>query len=406
MLRGAEYGQHYQVAEGTAPRLLGGEARLAPGDVEIVSPSHGVHRVRRTPMLLQSRLQLAPSRVAGSERHVAASAPPSYGLWNDMNVRQLRYFLQVAEVGSVTRAAEVLHIAQPALSRQIRSLEEDLDATLFHRSERGIALTEAGACLRERAVELLRHFDRVRSEVRDRSGDPRGELTIALPPSMSELLAFPVVQRFRTSFPNVLLRVFEASSGVLDAWSMVAHGKADLAVVGSGEPLASLEAYPFIEEPMGLIGPAESGLALHKPVTLEDLVDRPMVMTSRPNVGRMFLESAMAERNLRLNVALEVNTRQLVLKAVQSGLGFTALPLCSGCELLERGAISMAPIEGVVISWLLIKGREQGLSVAGQRMQLMLRQVAHEQISTGRWPLARMKGFMPPEGGLPPPLST
>jgi LysR family nitrogen assimilation transcriptional regulator len=323
-----------------------------------------------------------------------------------MNVRQLRYFLQIAELGSVTRAAEVLHIAQPALSRQMRSLEEDLDATLLHRSERGITLTEAGECLRASAVELLRHFDRVRSEVRDRSGDASGELTIALPPSMSELLAFPAIQRFRTSFPNVLLRVFEGSSGVLDAWSMVAQGRADLAVVASGEPLASLDAFPFIEEPMCLIGPPGSGLSMDKPLTLEDLVDRPMVAMSRPNVGRMIVESAMAERNFRLDVAMEVNTRQLVLKAVESGLGFTTLPLCSGIDLLERGAISMAPIEGVVISWLLIKGREQGLSVAGQRMQLMLRQVAHEQMSTGRWPLARLKGFMPSEDGRRPPPPT
>lgn len=319
-----------------------------------------------------------------------------HSFWEAMNVRQLRYFLQVAELGSVTRAAEVLHIAQPALSRQMHSLEEDLDATLFHRSERGITLTEAGERLRGSAVELLRHFDRVRSEVRDRSGEPSGELTIALPPSMSELLAFPVIQRFRTRFPNVLLRVFEASSGVLDAWSMVAQGKADLAVVVSSEPLASLEPYPFIEEPMCLIGPPGAGLALDKPLRLEDLVDRPMVAVSRPNVGRMLVESAMAERHLRFNVALEVNTRQMVLKAVESGWGFATLALCSGCELLERGAVSMAPIEGMVISWLLIKGREQGLSVAGQHMQLMLRQMAHEQISSGRWPLARLKGFMPP----------
>jgi LysR family nitrogen assimilation transcriptional regulator len=317
-----------------------------------------------------------------------------------------RYFLQVAELGSVTRAAEVLHIAQPALSRQMHSLEEDLDATLLHRSERGITLTEAGECLRKSAVELLRHFDRVRSEVRDRSGDPSGELTIALPPSMSELLAFPVIQRFRTSYPNVLLRVFSGSSGVLDAWAMVARGKADLAVVGSREPLASLDAYPFIEEPMCLLGPPGSGLAMDKPLNLEDLADRPLVAMSRPNVARMTVESAMAERNLRLSVALEVNTRQLVLKAVESGLGFATLPLCSGSDLLERGVISMAPIEGMVVSWLLIKGREQELSVAGQRMQLMLRQVAHEQISTGRWPLARLKGFMPPEGGRPPSSST
>jgi LysR family nitrogen assimilation transcriptional regulator len=145
---------------------------------------------------------------------------------------------------------------------------------------------------------------------------------------------------------------------------------------------------------------------MDKPLTMEDLVDRPLVAMSRPNVGRMRVESAMAERDLRLNIAMEVNTRQLVLKAVQSGLGFATLPLCSGSDLLARGAVTMAPIEGLEISWLLIKGREQGLSLAGQRMQLMLRQVAYEQISAGRWPLAKLKGFMPPLGGRPAPPST
>jgi LysR family nitrogen assimilation transcriptional regulator len=313
-----------------------------------------------------------------------------------MNVRQLRFFLQVAELGSVTRAAEVLHIAQPALSRQIRSLEEDLDTTLFHRSERGIRLTEAGECLRESAMGLLRHFDRVRSEVRDLSGSPRGELTIAMPPSLFEMLTFPAVQRFRSEFPNVLLRVFEGASGVLDAWSMVAQGKADLAIVASGEPLASLEAYPFVDEPLCLVGPPEAGLDLSTPVALESLATRPIIAMSRPNVARMAIESALAERGAALNIALEVNARQHALAAAQAGMGFATLSVCSGCELLERGKVSMAPIEGLTTKWLLIKSREQGLSQVGEIMWAALRELAYERISDGRWPLARLMGFMPP----------
>ncbi|VWX56178.1 conserved hypothetical protein [Burkholderiales bacterium 8X] len=314
-----------------------------------------------------------------------------------MNVRQLRFFLQVAELGSVTRAAEVLHIAQPALSRQIRSLEEDLDTTLFHRSERGIRLTESGESLRASAMGLLRHFDRVRAEVRDLSGSPRGELTIAMPPSMFEMLTFPAVERFRTDFPNVLLRVFEGASGVLDAWSMVGQGKADLAVVASGEPLASLEAYPFVEEPMCLIGPPGCGLDLSTPVALERLSTLPIIAMSRPNVGRMAIESALAERGASLNIALEVNARQLALSAAQAGLGYATLAVCSGCELLEQGKVAMAPIEGLMVSWLLIKSREQGLSQVGERMRAALRELAYERILDGRWPLARLKGFLPPE---------
>ncbi|MGL3104856.1 LysR family transcriptional regulator [Bradyrhizobium sp. BR 1432] len=100
-----------------------------------------------------------------------------------MNLRQIRYFLKIAELRSFTRASEVLNIAQPALSRQIRMLEEDLGEALFSRSGKGLALTETGRALREKATALVNQFDKLRDEVVDQSV-PRGHLTVGLPPPL------------------------------------------------------------------------------------------------------------------------------------------------------------------------------------------------------------------------------
>ncbi|MES2937926.1 MAG: LysR substrate-binding domain-containing protein [Pseudomonadota bacterium] len=307
-----------------------------------------------------------------------------------MNIRQLRFFLQIAEVGSVTRAASFLHIAQPALSRQIRTLEEELGVTLFQRSEKGVALTDAGMLLRDRAVALLRHFERVRHEVRDGFNDPSGELVIAMPPSMFDLVTLPVVTRYKAAHPNVLLRVIEGVSGVLNAWSMVQLGKADIAIVTSIEPLATLETSAFLQEPLCLIGPADAKLDPGTPVDLEEVARHQLVVTSRPNTLRLILETAMAERKLPLNVVLETNTPHMTLAAVRAGMGYAALPFCSGYKLLGEGLVSIAPIQDLHVVWTLIQAREQPLSTAGERMKAMLREVAYEQIAAKHWQLARI----------------
>ncbi len=307
-----------------------------------------------------------------------------------MNVRQLRFFLQVAELGSVTRASSFLHIPQPALSRHIRQLEEELGVTLFQRSDKGVALTDAGRLLRENAIGLLQHFERVRQQVRDEFNEPSGELTLAMPPSMFDLLTMPALAQFQARYPNVMLRVFEGISGVLNAWSMVQLGRADLAIVTNVEPLATLERTAFLEEALCLIGPPESGLAIDESVDWETVAKHPLIMPSRPNSLRLIVETELSERRLPFRVALEGNTPQLVLALVEAKLGFTALPYCSAHRLFREGRVTVAPIRGVEVSWTLIHAREQPLSTAGERMKRLLRDVAGEQIAAGQWRRARL----------------
>ena len=262
-----------------------------------------------------------------------------------MNVRQLRFFLQIAELGSVTRAATFLHIAQPALSRQIQQLEDELGVTLFQRSDRGVALTDAGALLRDRAVGLVQHFERVRQEVRDEFNEPGGEVALAMPPSMLELVTLPAITTYRERCGGVLLRVIEGISGILNAWSLVQQGRADLAVVTNLEPLATLESSIFLHEPLYLIGPKSAGLDPGAHVSLEQVAAKSLIVPGRPNSLRLILETALAERKLPLDVAFEGNTPHLVMHAVEAGLGYATLPFCSAYRFHREGRVAVAPID-------------------------------------------------------------
>jgi LysR family nitrogen assimilation transcriptional regulator len=307
-----------------------------------------------------------------------------------MNIKQLRFFLQIAELGSMTRAATFLHIAQPALSRHIQQLEEELGVTLFQRSDRGVALTSAGMLLRDRAVGLLQHFDRVRQEVRDEFNEPSGEVTVAMPPSMLELVTLPSIARYRERHPGVLLRVIEGISGVLNAWSMVQLGKADLAVVTNVEPLATLESSVFLHEPLCLIGPKSAGLNPLAPIALEDVAAKSLIVPGRPNSLRLILETAMAERKFPLSIAFEGNSPTLIMLAVEAGLGFAALPFCSAYRFFNEERVTLAPIDQLIVSWAFVQSREQPLSTAGEQLKVTLRETVSSQIGSGAWPAAKL----------------
>jgi LysR family nitrogen assimilation transcriptional regulator len=312
-------------------------------------------------------------------------------LWDiAMNSRQLRFFLQVVVLGSVTRAASALNIAQPALSRQIRQLEDELGVTLFHRSDKGVTLTDAGRLLRERAIPLVRHLERVHQEVRDEYNEPSGELTLAIPPSMADLLILPAISQFRLSHPNVTLRVVEYISGVINAWTMVQQGNADLGVVTDYEPWAGLVRIPFIQEPLCVIGPRDAGLDFAKPFDLNEVADLPLILPSRPNTFRLIIETALSEQKLPLRIAAEINTPKLVVTAVEAGLGFAVVAYCASHSRLLQKELSVAPIRDQIVSWSIIHSRENPLSRAGKLMQELFVSIARNRIDSGHWRNAKL----------------
>ena len=235
-----------------------------------------------------------------------------------MDLKQLQYFVQVAELGGFTRAASVLRVAQPALSRQVRSLEVELRQRLFDRNGRGVTLTAAGTRLLAHGRGILQQVERARLDLEDQRGAASGLLSIGLPPSVSRTLTAPLVEAFRERFPRATLSVVEGLSTYTLEW--LTQGRIDCAVVYNATPAAAIDLMPVLQEPLFLVSARtpRSSAALRGPaVTLAQLATKELVIPSRPHAIRMRLETVMAEARCKPLVGLEIESVPAMLDLVQ-----------------------------------------------------------------------------------------
>ncbi|MBK9360297.1 MAG: LysR family transcriptional regulator [Rubrivivax sp.] len=235
-----------------------------------------------------------------------------------MDLKQLEYFVHVAEMGSFTRAATYLQVAQPALSRQVRSLEVELRQPLLDRNGRGVTLTEAGKRLLAHARGILQQVQRARDDLEDQRGAATGRLAIALPPSVSRTLTGPLVQAFREQLPRASLSVVEGLSAYALEW--LAIGRVDGAVVYNVTPSPAIDLQPLLDEPLYLVSvrPPRSR-RIGPPVSLREVAEHELVIPSRPHSMRMLLEAALAGEGCRARVALEIESVPAILDLVQQG---------------------------------------------------------------------------------------
>ena len=232
-----------------------------------------------------------------------------------MDLKQLDYFVQVAELGSFTRAATQLSVVQSALSRQVRALEVELRQPLFERTGRGVTLTEAGKRLLEHSRGILQQVQRARLDIENQRGAATGRLVIGLPPSVSRTLTGPLVAEFRRRFPKATLSVVEGLSTYVMEW--LAIGRVDCAVVYNVASSAHVDLLPVLQEQLYLVS-ARAGRAklVGPPVTLADVAQRELVNPSRPHSIRMLLEAALAGEGRRAKVALESESIPAILDLV------------------------------------------------------------------------------------------
>lgn len=235
-----------------------------------------------------------------------------------MDLKQLEYFVHVAEMGSFTRASAYLQVAQPALSRQVRALEVELRQALLQRNGRGVTLTEGGKRLLAHARGILQQVQRARDELEDQRGAATGRLTIALPPSVSRTLTGPLVQAFRAELPRARLSIVEGLSAYALEWLVI--GRVDAALAYNVTPSPAIELQPLREEPLYLVSARAAGRRrLGGPLTLAELAEQPLVIPSRPHAMRMLLEAALAAEGRRARVALEIDSVPAILDLVQQG---------------------------------------------------------------------------------------
>lgn len=292
-----------------------------------------------------------------------------------MNLTQLRYFVAVAQSRNLTRASVALRVAQPALSRQIRLLEEELGTPLLARHHRGVELTDAGLLLQQRSEFLLRRFEETRTEIMDLSDAPKGQLRIGCPPSLTRNLIARPLERFLEQYPKVRVQLHETISDRL--CQAVLSDQIDFGVISTLTSEPNLITVPLYAEPIWLFGPP-GALKRRTPIRLEEIAGLPLMLALPSNAGRALLDRRMADAGLPLNVVVETNSIMLIHELVRKGRGYTAAPYTSHEPLLKDGSMSGAPIEDLIIERSFVRRSDRPVTGAMQAFLSILRREVPE----------------------------
>ena len=259
-----------------------------------------------------------------------------------MNLKQLEYFVRVAELGSFSKAALVLNIAQPALSRQVRLLETDLHVNLLTRNGRGVVLTEVGQRLFDHSVGILQLVARAGEDIAAARAEPAGRIVVGLPPSIGRRLTLPLVEAFRRHLPKARLAIVEGLSSHLAEW--IGTGRVDVGLIHNPEPNPALETTPVLEEPLGLVCPAPARGGKVKPLPLAELPGYPLILPERTHAMRKLIETRAALADLKLDVRLEVSGVPAILDLVAAGYGHAILTGTALAAFGAPGAFILRPL--------------------------------------------------------------
>ncbi len=239
-----------------------------------------------------------------------------------MDLKQLEYFVRVAELGSFTRASIVLDIAQPALSRQVRLLELEFEQTLLLRNGRGVTTTDAGKLLLEYGRGILYQAERLREELGRARGALVGHVALGMPPGLLKILSVPILREFKARLPAAKLSIREGlTTGMQEA---LISGRLDLALLYNASPSPDVDQTPLLDEEMFLVSRQDDDKVPAR-LPMRDLPNYPLIVPSRPNAIRMLIEGELANLGLRPSIALEIDGVSTILDLVAEGFGHAVL---------------------------------------------------------------------------------
>jgi len=300
-----------------------------------------------------------------------------------MDFRDLRYFRAIAEQGSFSRAADLLHISQPALSRAVQRLEADLEAALFERHGHRARLTETGRVLADRASTLLRQIEQTRAEIQGGVETPSGVLDFAIPPGAATYLVPPIISALRSKFPNVFLRVHEGFSGQLSDWML--RGQVDLACIHDPAPMRGVTATPLVDEEVFLVA---RDLPIQKDVaTIQDLSVVPLILPSRAHSLRQLIDRLAAESGTQLHPIAGVDGQPIIKLLLREGIGASLLTWGAISEEVERSELTALTFRPA-LRWplTLLERNDATLSAPHTVLVETVRRVARRLTKTGAWP--------------------
>lgn len=309
-----------------------------------------------------------------------------------MDFKQLRAFLTVADTGNVTRAAELLHLVQPAVSRQLRLLEEDVGAELFERERHGMVLTEAGRALVGYARRAMLELDRARAEIGSSANEISGLVTLGLLPSTCDLLSSPLVSAVAEAHPGIRMRIAMGYAGTLAQW--LEAGEIDAALLYGVERTSKLQVKPLVEEVLWVVGPPSAKLRRDRPVSLASLAGRPMILPSPPHGIRTLVDHACAVSRVELTIAAETNAMSVQRSLVIGGHGLTILPAIAVADDLTRKLASAAPLSDPKITRTIVLGLPGNRAIGApvRRVVDLLVQCVRDAAQRGAWVEGRWLG--------------
>jgi LysR family nitrogen assimilation transcriptional regulator len=249
-----------------------------------------------------------------------------------MELRSLHYFVRIAELGSITRAAAHLHVAQPALTRHVQRLEEELDVVLFTRANRGVRLTEAGQKLLDGAARILRDIERTSDEIRAQDAHPSGKIILGITPTLCPVLMPELFARMRRDFKMIEMKVMHA--GMVRLQEFLIDGRADIALLSELSRSRLIASTRLGEEEMVLV--TRPGARARGVVGGDELGRTPLVLGDGL---RAAMDALLAGHGVELKVEIEINDHETIRLMVQQGVGASILPHSSISNEVARGQL-------------------------------------------------------------------
>lgn len=255
-----------------------------------------------------------------------------------MDIRRLQAFVKIIDIGSISRAADILNIAQPALSQQLASLETAFKQKLLIRSKMGVTPTAAGLELYRHAQTMIKQLDRAMTEVSSGAGPLVGKVSVGLSPySSGSTLSLALLKEVRAKLPGIILHLTESFDDIYS--EMVMTGRLDMAIIHGAGPIKGVHFTPLMKENFFLVAPEESPFTERgtAPVKLSELTEIPLLLPPDYNFVRKRINTAFARKQIKPHIVAEVEALLTLQDAVAAGIGFTILPWSVASKIIVPG---------------------------------------------------------------------
>lgn len=302
-----------------------------------------------------------------------------------MELRQLRYFVTIADCGSLSKAGLRLRVAQPALSIQMASLEAECGSKLFDRHHRGVSLTNSGRILLRHAETILRGVNDASEALRSQAATVDGQVSLGVPTTVTDLFVGRLIAEMQEKHPQIRLRLLENSSGVLA--EMLAEGILDLSILMNSQEDQVTNSHPLLIETYCVVSPPGAAPQADETIRWSDVLRLPLLLPGPGSLLRHMLEEAALQAGYPLRSVADLDSSRLLLAAVRAGVAHTVLPLSSVADERSRRDFVVRTITHPTVSATLHLSRSsiRPATPAQAAVKSLTINLAHEFVLSGRW---------------------